>query len=389
MRSPRRTQARLPKVKLQWLALEMQERRRKRASRSSSLLMVDLVQFYKPVGGTFVRSWNETESVPANPFAGITSLVLEAGSSTYQQTDVVRYTLFPYRTAGQRIYSGAALVVDVDVEATGMQVRWPAWTGSPTWVTGFSVTREVNGSYSGFRDISLVVMVAGWVDAGGGWSPSSALPCTFAAPPITAKVLWNTQSRFYAPSAMQTVSSPLGGLAYDSAGQKFLSRLMSQDLRRDMEGTLAFWMCPAPGGAGGPAGLRGKNKVGHVSFYESAGTELYFGFNYEITITPAEPDDWYLVVLRNDKINARYRMDLIRLRDGAHFGANAFEMFGFGDLTESLDFLEEGIWAALWCAGVDDPSADVALDRIGVWTRSITDDEVESLFNCGLGWQPA
>jgi hypothetical protein len=353
------------------------------------------MQFYTPeANATFLKSWGESEAVPSNPFNGISAPFAVAYVGTYALGDSVYYQVLPYRQGAERVYAGAMLAYSLTMEEDEGGFQWPAWSASPGWASGFSVLRHVNGSYAGFIDVPVGGMVAGWMDDAWGWSGPESLPCSYSSPPKTAKVLWNVLDASTPPVAMTTVSGVGGGLALDSTLGDKLVRLMSHDLRAQPEGTFAFWFCPTDNnGWGVIATLRGVYDVNYLGDYSFDGTSLFVGDLYTATggatATGHQVGDWYLVVLRRDAVAALSKVDLVRQRDGVQFSA-AVPLFG-KHLEAGDDYISEGIQGVACFGGSyhwGTPSYGY-YDRMGVWNRSISDEEVEELFNVGLGWAPA
>ena len=378
-----------------WWSLWLQDRRRARSAVATltSSLLVGLRQFYHPAAGlTFCKSWNESEAVPGNPSVGLVAPTAATGSGSYAAGDGLLYQLWAYREgSGQRVYAGVAYQKEVAVSTSGSGCLWPAWTATPGWVTGYAVLRFVNGSYAGFQSITLATMLAGWTDNGGGWSSASALPCAFNNPPVTAKVIWNVFDEYALPEPIAVVASPLGGWAFDATLGDHLARALSDDLRRPVDATMAYWVCPANATNGVLSAVRGIFTENMGGDYTCAGSNLTFGDAAPVTITDHQAGDWYLVVLRRDDLADAYRQDLLRLRDGMPFGT-VTTLAGAGStvLSAASDYFSEGIWGVVafgssWHWGLQ---GYAYFDRMGMWERALEDDEVLDLFNNGLGWQP-
>jgi hypothetical protein len=199
--------------------------------------------------------------------------------------------------------------------------------------------------------------------------------------------MWN-RTDYNKPSAMLTVSSPLGGVAFDSSFGDRLTRNWSEDLRRDLDGTMAFWFCPLAEASGVVSSLRGVYNYSVLGNYSCWQPDFNYGDNNEVSIGDHVDGDWYLVVLRSDTLLGVYKVDLVRLRDEAQFSGSS-PLAGTA-LSGASDYLNEGMLATLvlgssWHWNV--PGFGF-YDRLGMWNRVLTDDEILDLFNNGLGWQP-
>jgi len=272
-------------------------------------------------------------------------------------------------------------------------VLWPVWSATPAWVTGYCVLRLVNSGYAGFRDVAAATMFGGWTDTNTGWSDPSELPADFDHPPTTAKVIWNNLNLFVPPQTFPTVASLFGGVAFDSNFGEALARVMSDDLRRTVDGTFAYWVCPNEN-IGVLHGVRGTFAETFGTGYAGVtGTDFSVsngnGSPDSVTATGHEAGDWYLLVQRNDFLTDSFKMDLLRARDGAQFSISA--NYQALPLTSGDDYWGNGIFGVLcfgssWHWGVP---GYAYYDRMGLWDRALTDTEVLDLFNNGLGWQPA
>lgn len=369
----------------------LQDRRRFRLAAAAvmSPLQVGLLQFYQPIAGaTALRSWDEAESPPGNLLAGLVVPVQTAAAGPYVAGNFVWYQVHPYReVSGVRTYPGLSLDQSLSISLATAAVSWGAWSATPTWATGCVVVRWVNwGTYT-YRDLSLAAMTAGWTDDGTGWSAPNTLPGGFSNPPTVAGVLWNRLG-YDKPTAMPTVMSPLGGVAFDSTFGDRLARNWSEDLRRDMDGTMAYWLCPMAYSSGVLSSVRGVYDYTFLGNYNCSPPDLSVGDFGELSIADHEEEDWYLVVLRSDTLEDEYKVDLVRLRDEAQFSGSS-SLSGTA-LGAGSDYLNEGMLATLvfgssWHWGVQGYGF---YDRMGVWDRVLTDDEILDLFNSGLGWQP-
>jgi len=378
--------------KRRWLWLWLQDRRRNRSGGEEQVSLLNgLVQFYKPLAGaTFLKSLGEGEAVPSNPFNGIVTPYAEAYAGTYALGDSIRYDVLPYRQGAQRVYAGVAIVYSLSMDYDEGGFVWPGWTASPGWVSGFSVLRYVNGTYAGYIDVAMVSMQSGWTDDSWGWSAAEAMPCSYSNPPKTAKVMWNARTWTEAPTVMPTVASPFGGVALNSSVGDRLVRGLSDDLRRSLDGTFAFWFCPVAETEGSVGSIRGVYSGSYFGNYSCYPPNLTFGDNGEIVVPNHVDGDWYLAVMRHDTLTASHSVDLLRERDGASFSASVADLTYIAALDAEADYLVEGLWAL---ASVGDsghwPFPGYGyFDLIGIWNRALTNDEVLALFNNGLGWQP-
>ncbi len=371
-----------------WYLLQRGKQRR-RAHQASTGLQAGLAQFYQAVAGaTHLCSWNETELVPDNPFAGLDALFTDGASGgTYHAGDLISYSILPYREIGSRVYAGLSLQIEV-ITAENDAIIWPAWSGSPTWVTGYTILRRVNDVYAWFRDVNVATMFAGWTDDASGWSLASALPFDFNNPPDVAKVLWNLLEEFSQPQVMATVAWT-GGTAFDSgASSTQLVRAISEDLRRSLDGTLAFWMCPNQEGR--VAVVSGVNKSSFRLYCAGAGSGVEFGDSGNVFVDGHQAGDWYLVVMRNDTGSNTLTIDALRQRDLVQVSATLGLPVYCGALGAGDNYLEEGVGAALSIGGpwFTDIGIPAYFDRIGLWNRPLTNAEVLELFNNGNGWLP-
>jgi hypothetical protein len=347
-----------------------------------------LLQFYQVTAGmSHVRSWNETELLPDNPFLGFGDPYSEGASGgSYNADDLVAYFLLPYGENDGRIYAGISHRLEV-VTVADDAILWPAWTESPGWVTGFTVLRHVNDSPAGYRDVNAATMFGGWRDDNTGWS-AAALPFDFDQPPTVAKVLWNVLEEFAFPQTMATVPWS-GGTAFSTVDDLTqLIREICDDLRRSVTGTLAFWVCPLADGS--IAALSGDALTSFRIPCSAAGSGLAFGDSGQVFIDGHESGDWYLLVLRNDEAAGTLTIDVIRQRDGVQVSANGALPAYCGPLTGADDYLAEGLGATLSIGGpwFTDVGVPGYFDRIGLWNRRLTEAEVLELFNDGAGWLP-
>jgi hypothetical protein len=236
--------------------------------------------------------------------------------------------------------------------------------------------------------VNAATMFAGWSDNGSGWSLPAALPFDFNNPPNVAKVLWNRPDESSSPQVMATVPWP-GGLAFDAASGTQLARGLCDDLRRDINATLAFWICPTDEGT--VAAITGTNKTTFRLHCGSSGSGFEFGDAGELFVDGHQAGDWYLVVMRNDTGANTLTMDALRQRDLAHGSATMPTPVYYGPLTGVDDYLQDGVASAFSIGGpwFSDVAVAAQFDRVGVWDRALTHDEVLQLFNGGAGWLPA
>jgi hypothetical protein len=89
-------------------------------------------------------------------------------------------------------------------------------------------------------------------------------------------------------------------------------------------------------------------------------------------------------------MNLRFFHKDLRLRDAHSSRRRRPGDEGSAVLTDSDDYFQEGIWGVLafgssfhW--GFQGYGY---YDRMGMWDRALSDEEVLDLFNNGLGWQP-
>jgi hypothetical protein len=379
--------------------LQSRRRLRQRQSLVTVPALEDgLVQFYQPAAGLpYVRSWNESAGVPPDPLAGMVQPVegTPGESGGYSEGDVLVYYLFPLQVSESgSLYTGVLRWVQCDIVTDLAPVDWPAWTTSPQWVTDCLIIAIHNGQLYGWRVVSMATMENGWTDDGTGWAPG--LPHEFLIPPVTAKVLWNCNGAFgSAPGNIPVVMSPFGGDAFDASAGANLTRLLSDDLRRLVDCTLAYWVCPL--GSGGVLatvrGIYGANLGG--DFADSAGS-LIFGDTYywlaTVTATDDIEGDWYLAVVRCDSLNDAFKLDLWRLRGETHYTYVGALSTGapVNVLDANSDYWLEGLLGVLSVGGSfhwGSPGYGY-YDRIGLWNRALTDEEVGNLYNSGLGWAP-
>lgn len=379
-----------------WWSLWMQNRRRSRLNVETpqSPLLTGLMQFYLPQSGvTHYKSWNEPEALVSNPFIGLVTPTEDLGSGSYGAGDFIQYQLHPFRESGpSRVYAGVVHQKELTLTSGSSGVLWPPWGATPGWVTGFAMLRFLNASYAGYRVVTLAALLAGWTDSGTGWSSSGALPVDFNSPPTTAKVVWNVQDEYSLPQAVSVVASPLGGWAFDATLGDKLVRALSDDLRRNVDGTMTYWMCPDANTSGVLSSLRGIFTGNMGGNYTCAAPDVSFGDTALVNVPDHQDGDWYLVVIRRDDLADAYQKDLVRLRDGAQFATvDTLEGANSTVLTDAEDYFLEGIWGVLVFGSSFHWSQQgyAYYDRLAMWDRALSNDEVLDLFNNGLGWQPS
>ena len=195
---------------------------------------------------------------------------------------------------------------------------------------------------------------------------------------------------FGAVSAMPTVASPLGGVAFDSTAGDQLEREQSAYLRQMPDFTLAFWWCPSGLAGGHAAAIRGISQTSVSLGYstESDPLKLLVGDGGEVEVADHVEGDWYLLAWRADSAALTQKITLTRLRDGAVFEGQCGE--GVGVLNGEADYFFEGMLAAV-CFGSSWHWSVLGrgyYDRMGIWNRALTEDNLADLFNLGLGWMP-
>ena len=332
--------------------------------------------------------------MPASPYHGLVAPTEAPGSGSYAAGVTVMLQLHAFREVnGQRVYAGVAYQRDVAIGSNGSGVEWPAWSASPSWVTGYALLRFEDYIYTGHRMVTLATMQAGWLDTGSGWS--GGLPVDFNNPPVTVKAVWNATDEYGLPQVVSVVASPLGGWAFDATLGDHLGRAMSDDLRRCPDVTMAYWVCPADGTSGVLSALRGIFGVSLSGNYSCVEPDLSFGDTTPVEVADHQDGDWYLLVIRRDDLADEYKKDLVRLRDRAQFSTET-TLAGEGSavLTGSDDYFQEGIWGVVafgssfhW-VGAGPVQGYGYFDRMALWDRALSDEEVLDLFNNGLGWQP-
>jgi hypothetical protein len=381
-----------------------QDRRRSRQHGllpAPSSLLGGLHSFYRATPGrAFSQSWNGNESFDGDPMAGFEPVYPVAGTG---YTSNPFFFLMPYReSGGTRVYAGVMKIAGdpwIELGEGGWDFVWPGWSGMSGWTTGCLIVRGLNNDWSSLysRVVSAATMASGWLDDGTGWT--SGVPHDFDHPPTVARVLWKIdfEGRGVA-GPCDVVMSPLGGSAFDVSDGGQMVRMMVDDLRRSLDGTMAYWYCPTNEWVcsmwiGGAYKLNG---VMHCSM--SVLPEVSFaGFTAQTGFSDSVAGDWYLIVQRSDTLVDTSTLDVFRLRDGAHIKADNMLVMTDGGgcstvpLLDTDDFFADGMGSfasfgggyCWWQAGAG------YCDRIGLWNRPLTDAEVEDLFNCGLGWTPA
>jgi hypothetical protein len=381
---------RLANARAAWFPLQRQKRRRHSAAEPVvSGLQAGLSQFYQVVpGATHLRSWNESEIVPSYPLLGFEAPYSEGASGgSYNDQDAVVYSVMPSRDGDGRTYAGIIYSFEV-LTILNDAILWPEWTDNPGWVTGFTVLRRVNDVYAGYREMSAATMFAGWTDNGAGWSSAAALPFDFNNPPNVAKVLWNRLDETTLPQLMATVSWA-GGTAFNAGADRTqLVRGISEDLRRDLDGTLAFWICPMDEGR--VAAVSGYSKASFRLRGGSSGSGFEFGDSGNVFVDGHQPGDWYLLVMRNNTGANTLTIDALRQRDLVQVSATQVLPDYCSTLALADNYMDEGVGSALSIGGpwFSDASVPAYFDRIGLWNRPLTNEEVLELFNNGTGWLP-
>ena len=177
---------------------------------------------------------------------------------------------------------------------------------------------------------------------------------------------------------MATVLSPFGGVALDSTLGDKLVRAVSDDLRRSLDGTWAFWVCPADGTNGGLSHMRGVNSGSYFLDYSCSAPNLAIGLGGEVSITDHVDGDWYLAVVRNDTLTWSYTIDVFRARDSGRFAASVFDTSGYAALSGEMDYAWEGLWAllALGSSGHWGFQGYGYFDLFGIWDRALGEEEV-------------
>jgi hypothetical protein len=267
-----------------------------------------------------------------------------------------------------------------------------------SWPTGFLVVR-LDGTC---KEFSKAAMAAGWLDDGTGWG---SLPFSYAHPPKTTKTLWSQSwegSR--ADLNIVKVPSPLGGLAFDTdTWTSHLARTMADDaLSRSLDITVAYWVCP--------------RYVRHTSMWLGGAWSWHFigeQFNREIwqttppptvnfigvtglddAMTDCQNEDWFLVVQRGNTLANTLTQDVYRLRDGHHQQVVAVlsdcdarllaEEPAAGRYFEEASMRAMAFGSGYWWGN----TGSSFVDRMGTWTRTLTDEEVTRLWGLGFGWEP-
>jgi hypothetical protein len=381
-----------------WLALWAQKRRRARHALPAPMLdtlLEGLHEFYRPpaTNQVFVNSHGETEAFDANPFVGL--LTPEPIAGTGYQNEGVWYRMIAFREENS-VRKYASLIISLYggyVSGSG-SMEWPAWGEWSEWPTGFVV---VKAGTDLCLEISKSTMAAGWVDDNTGWT---ACPCSYAAPANAPKTLWRRSVEgASADGIIQTVASPLGGNAFDLTGGGHLVRQLADDaLSRSNDISIAFWVCPnfshscsmwlggswtwhffsEQGVGGAPSTLP------DVDFNGVAGLSDLMG--------NCQSGDWYLVVQRGNTVADTLTQDVWRLRDGHHQRVvatlSACSTNPLGGPSEN--YVENEMHRILaFGSGYWWGNAGASyVDRMGTWTRTLTDEEVSRLWNFGFGWEP-
>ena len=385
-----------------WLATWLQGRRRKRLALSApSGSLVDLenglhLWFDAADGACRVGSYGETDLPGDDELLGGSwnpGEITDSGS--YVAGDQVRYYISPYKLVdGVKVYLAfmADATISMAGEAEGSGVEFPEWEDTaPVGVDGYTIVRWVNVTALSYRHVAMATMMGGFVDTGAGWTPG--LPWSFASPMVARKLAWCRHGQGTEPVGMPVVVGPLGDeAAFDSTLGNQLVHGHADDEMRLAAWTLAFWVRPSEVGGGALVALRGVTQAPlnmSVGLDTEAGT-VAMGDGGELAFTGHVPgSDWYFVVVRNDAATATMNMKAWRQRDGAT-ATNENTEAGDYRLTAESDYFLEALhggvsFGSSWMWSSD---SRAAFCRMGLWSRALSDDEVESLWNLGLGWRP-
>ena len=362
-------------------------------------LLEGLHDFYRPEAGqVFARSYGVSDAFDGNPMAGFVAPTVSEGSGSY--TDVEpSFRLVAFReVSGVRRYATVIQNINPGYISSG-SVVWPAWGTLSNWPTGFLLVWSEGPDGEISREVSAATMAAGWVDDGTGWTVG--LPFSYAVPPIVSKTLFRRPYEGAgAGGTPATVTSPLGGLAFDLTNGDLLTRQMFDDpIRRSMDVTIAYWVCPALNGYYSTMFCGGSWTV--QFFCEHPDSNLpdmtFNGYNFYDSMPDCQADDWFLVVQRGDTFNATLTQDVFRLRDGqqqTHVAPLWDEGYAgpVAPLNAPVDrYFADGLMSALsfGCGFWWGNAGAAYVDRCATWSRPLTDTEVLNLFNNGLGWSPA
>jgi len=363
-------------------------------------LLDGLHEFYRPEEGqVFARSVGETDAFDGDPFAGSVAPTVDV-NGVYADVEP-SFRVVPFReVGGVRRYSGIVWSASPGYIAAG-GVAWPAWGTMSNWPTGFLLVwcESPDGEIS--REVSAATMAAGWVDDGTGWTVG--LPFSYALPPTVSKTLFRRPGEgAVAGGTPATITSPLGGLAFDLSNGDMLARQMADDpISRSMDITIAYWVCPA--------------YTGHTSMWLGGSWtwqligEQFDRYQWQTTPPPdvnfigveglddtmanCQYGDWFLVVQRGNTVADTLTQDVYRLRDGHHQRVVAtLSACSINPLTAApANYFADGLMRvmAFGCGFWWGNAGASQVDRCATWSRPLTDTEVLNLFNSGLGWEPA
>ena len=213
------------------------------------------------------------------------------------------------------------------------------------------------------------------------------MPFDFAHPPKTAKVMWSLFQEKYL-EGMPTVPSPLGGRAFDSTAGSQMVRHLSDDARRLSDSTIAFWFCPENHSNGIAWTVRGVSGPNCSGTYSCNVPFLDFQGDAPMTFGDHTDGDWYLIVERADFLEQKSKLTAMRM-GGEVVLASVADLQSY-PLTEGDDYFTEGI-QGLICLGSSfhwSVQGYGYFDRLGLWDRCLSEEEIVDLFNLGLGWTP-
>jgi hypothetical protein len=210
-------------------------------------------------------------------------------------------------------------------------------------------------------------------------------------------VLWSQGGA--ATSTVDTVASPLGGLALDTTTKAAWS-VAKVGLGMNETVTVAYWLKPGVSGSASMSGLRGVTDALRHMLYASNDGQGVVNFTPDGSeagiLWEDDQADWYLVTVTVDNSLAAewvVRMTMQRLRDGAAQtrtwavdptgGAYQTLDEGFDDWWSGMSMLF-GIGGIIYWNGF----GAGYFDRIGVWNRALSLEEIDTLYGAGLGWLP-
>ena len=305
----------------------------------------------------------------------------------------------PYKVIG-----GANHVLGLTVAAGGaVSIEAPdnaVLLGAPT-VTGGNVDGVYLLRYDGdtsacsYRDVGLGVFPL--TDRGTGWT--AGMFFSFSSLPPVQRLLWARADQGSNPETIHVALSPLGGWCFDSELQELVDRLRPDMVVRPTV-TMSFWFCPQDEQSTHAAGMRGiyGSSRMHLGFETVESSSLFtmtFG-SASIDFNDHAAGDWYLVVASIDDAKADgwlTQLTVQRLRDGATRSATgATDPFGgfLAAATASSNVWDE-LAASAWGVGGAmhwGYHCAALYDRIGVWNRVLSAEEVDALYGVGLGWSP-